>query len=184
MKKWVLFGLLVPLSLLAYRYEPVLLKTQAKLAPRLLMMTKGIAYSAPNRFGICIVHEAGEKDVAAQVKQTLLAYYPSGWQYHSMRIVIAEYGAVKEQCADTEVLFMLNGSEERVREMVSFATKTRKLTIAYDNRYLADGVLVSLHVGRSLRPYLNLNQAKAAELYFDSALKRVAKFYVPSEDAQ
>lgn len=167
--------------LMAYRYEPVLLKTQAKLAPRLLMMTKGVAYKASNRFTICIVHEAGEERTAADIKDALLAYYPSGWQYHTMQIVTGKYSEMQRTCADSEILFLLNSSEETIRETVAFATATRKLTISYDSSYLEYGVLLSLYVGRSVRPYLNLMQAKKAGMHFDSDLKRISKFYNPGE---
>lgn len=175
MKK-LLVVLSIPLYLCGYQYETVLLKTQAKLTPRLLLMTDGVAFEAQNRFTVCIVREPGEEAVAGTFRDTLLAYYPSGWQYHTMQIVESPYETLEETCAGSEVLYLLNSSEANVRRAVAFATAKRKLTVSYENSYLSYGVLLSLHVGRSVRPYLNLLQAKRAHIRFDSDLKRISKF--------
>jgi hypothetical protein len=176
LKRLFLLAILIPLSLPAYQYEPVLLKTQAKLLPRLLLMSQGVTYAAPNRFTICIVREPEDGRIATVFKNTLLGYYPNGWQYHSMQIVESGFDTMEQTCKDSEVLYLLKSGEPNIRRAVTFATAHQKLTISYANGDLDYGVLISLYAGRDMRPLLNLAQAKKAKIHFDSDLKRISKF--------
>lgn len=168
--------LLIPLMLMGYHYEPVLLRTEAKLAPRILLMTQGVSYAAPNRFTVCIVSENGDS-AAEQFRNYLMGYYPSGWKYHTMQIVMSDFESVPEQCAQSELLYILHSSEDNVRETARYASKNRKVSMSYSDTYLRLGVLVSLYIGKDIRPYLNINQAKASNFHFDDDLKRVSKFW-------
>lgn len=176
MKRRLLLVLLLPLALAAYQYEPVLLETQAKLAPRLLMMSEGVEARSADLLSICVIYEAGEGEVADAFAGMVRSAYPDGWKSMRIRIVKSRYEALETRCDRCELLYLLNADEEKVRRAVSYATAHRKLTMAYENRFLEYGVLMSLHVGRSVRPYLNLQQAKEAGIHFSSGLKRISKF--------
>lgn len=176
MKRLFLLMLLWPLWLAAYQYEQVLLRTEAKLAPRILLMTKGVTYFAANRFTVCIV---GEKEDAAaeQFRRYLVGYYPNGWKYHTMQTVISDFVSIDTQCRESEMLFVLRGDEADIRHVVEYAASTRKVTMSYLSDYLEEGILISLHVGKDIKPYLNMSQAKQLGFGFVNDLKRVSKFW-------
>ncbi|WP_416768718.1 YfiR/HmsC family protein [Sulfurimonas sp. ST-25] len=177
-------ALLLPLALAAYQYETVLLETQAKLVPRFLRMSTGVMNNVEGRLAICVVYDEGEAEVADAFAGMVRSAYPDGWKGERIWIVKSRYGSLERRCARSELLFLLNAEEPKVWRAVSFATAKRKLTVSYENRYLEEGVLVSLHVGRSVRPYLNLSQAKAAGIHFSSGLKRISKFLEPPRGRQ
>lgn len=171
-----IFALLWPLWLAAYQYEQVLLRTEARLAPRILLMTNGVSYFAANRFTVCIIGKE-EDDAAKQFRQYLAGYYPNGWQYHTMQTVISDFASMQERCRESEMLFVLRGSTEEIRQVVEYAASTRKVTMSYLWDYLDDGILVSLYVGKDIKPYLNMTRAKQSGFVFDNDLKRVSKFW-------
>ncbi|MHC3993593.1 YfiR family protein [Thiomicrolovo sp. ZZH C-3] len=184
MKRFCLLVLLLPLALAAYQYEPVLLETQAKLAPRFLMMSEGVADTDEGVLSICVVYDEGEEEVADAFAGMVRAAYPDGWKGKQIRIIKSRYGELEQRCGRCELLFLLSAEAPDIRRAVSFATAQHKLTVSYENRYLEEGVLISLHVGRSVRPYLNLTQAKAAGIHFSSGLKRISKFLELPKEAE
>lgn len=166
-----------------YMYETTLLQTQAKLAPRILLMGKGIPFKEPNRFSICIVHEPGDEKTAAAFKESLLANYPSGWRFHSMEVADSIYASMEQKCADSEMLYLLNTSEPNINKAVEMARRERKLTMAYEHHYLSYGVMLSLYVGRDIRPYLNLDATSDAGIAFENDLVEMSRVFDAADDS-
>lgn len=165
-------------------YETTLLQTQARLAPRILMLSEGVRFQTPYRFSLCVVHEPGDEAAAALFKESMLAYYPNGWQYHSMQLVDATYATMAADCNGSEIIYLLNASETEIAAAAAFAVNNQKLSMAYDSHYLSVGVMLSLSVGRAVRPYLNLGAAEKAGIDFDADLKRISRLYLKETKAK
>lgn len=172
---------LIPILVWGYQYEKTLLKTQAKLAPRFFLMSEGAASDAAENFGICLVYEAGDEAAVSQFVHALNEAYPQGWKGYPLDIVESEYNAMPTKCRNESMLFLFNSNEGNIEKSVRFAMQNRKITMAYEPAYLEKGVLLSLYVGKSIRPYINLTAAKRAGIHFSSALKRISKVWTPPE---
>ncbi len=169
--------LLVPLLMWGYTYDLPLLKIQARLAPRLLMMSAGSSLPSEGEMTICLVHEEGDGAIPRFFREQLLQDYPEGLRGRKLKVLAAGYRQMERVCADSDMLYLFPGSRERIREAATFARRTGKLTMAYRSEDLDEGVLMSVHLGRSVRPYLNLRAAKTAGIRFSSDLKRISKFW-------
>lgn len=49
--------------------------------------------------------------------------------------------------------------------------------MAYDAKYLEQGVHASLFLGRKVTPYINLNGMRKNEIELDNTLVRISKIY-------
>lgn len=175
LKTLILTLLLSWQTLGAYTYDTTLLQTHAKLAPRLLFLSQGVMFEAPNRFGICIVHEAGDEKAAQTIESTLIAYYPTGLNYHSMTITRSLYARARTECIAHELLFLLDAPDDKIARIIRFASQNKKLTMSYDPRHVDAGALLSVHVGRRVEPILNVAAAKRSGIAFGTSLLQIAR---------
>ena len=76
---------------------------------------------------------------------------------------------------------MLDSDDERVKKALLFFRKNEVMTMAYDISFLAKGADVSLFMGRTVTPYLNMKSLSDKKILLDNLLLRVSKIYVKDE---
>ncbi len=167
--KLILATILLSHSLWGYVYDTLLVDTHATLAPKLLMMSS--VSKDIEHLSICIVCENTDDGVALRFKQTL------HHKYKNIKTVSSHYVKMQSECSRSHMLFLFDAPDEIIAKSVKYAKLNHKLTMSYSSRYLDLGVLLSLHIGRSVKPYLNLSPSKEYGISFSNSLKRVSKLW-------
>lgn len=173
---------LLGVALYGYSYNPQLLQVYAKIAPRIVLLTDrpGSLATVQQTIDICIVYEPGDQATARELRAAILETYPDGLNDIPLNILLTPYSGISER-TNAVLLFLLDTDETTMKRTLAFALEHHIPTMSYSNRYLALGVAASLHLGKSVRTYLNLNAAKRYGITFDPLLLQVSKLY--SEEA-
>jgi len=176
----VLLYLIITCNVLfAYTYEHQILQIHAKIAPRIILMSKSNTQISED-IKIIIVYEKGDEDSAEIFKSFIQSNYPKGLNNRLLKIEKISYDSFIDAPKDS-LVFLFDGEDFHIQKILSFAKKNSLLTMSYRNNYLDDGVLVSLYVGKSLKPYLNIQAAKESGIIFQNNLIAISKIFYPKE---
>lgn len=154
-----------------------MLQIHAKIAPRIILMSER---NISEDIKIVIVYEKGDEDNALLFQSYLKKSYPNGLSNRFLNIQKIDYSSFDSVSKDT-LVFLFDGEDFHIKKIISFAKRDGFLTMSYRYDYLNDGVLVSLHVGKILKPYLNIQAAKESGVIFQNNLIAISKIFYPKE---
>lgn len=167
----LLSALFVPGSVKAEYYDTTLLTLFSKILPR-IVSASNLAPKAGEPLGVCIVRDEVDASAAA-VFGALLA---NAVRTHGIEIVQTDFSHV-EVCGKRPLLFLFNASPETVSTALSSLTTFSPMVAAYDYRLLSSGADVSLFVGRSVKPYVNLESLRGKGIRLEPIILQVSKIY-------
>jgi hypothetical protein len=174
-KQLLLLGLLTAL-LYGYAYNDKLLQVYAKIIPRIALMTHSEGSLPGNSIGICLLYEKGDEQGARRLRDMMLSAYPDGLRFRTLELSLFPYSRHRS-CRDSALLFLFDTDEARMQTSLDFARAYHIPTMSYSSRFLDSGVMLSMHLGKTVRPYLNLEAAKESGITPDSLLIRISKIY-------
>jgi len=175
--KTTLLLLIVTCNMLyGYMYDQKLLQIHAKIAPRILYMIAAKNPLPATRLSIAIVYEEGDAKAARELCRYIDRAYPEGMGDKTLNIEMISYASF-EKVPENTLIFLLDASDSKIARVLAYAKKHRLITMSYHERYLEKGVLISLHIGKTLKPYLNILAAKESDIVFSSTLILVSKIY-------
>ena len=167
----LLSTLLFPLSLRAEYYDTTLLTLFSKILPRIVSFSS-LAPGEGEPLGICIVRE----DVDASAAAAFEILLGNAARRHGIETVQTDFAHIAV-CGKRQLLFVFNAPPETVSAALASFTSFRPLVAAYDPRLLSAGADVSLFVGRSVKPYLNLESLKDKGIRLEAIILQVSKIY-------
>ena len=165
---YLLFG---PLPLQAEYYDTSLLTIFSKILPRIVALSS-LAPKHGETLGVCIVHQ----DVDAPAAEQFATLLKRTAEAHSVESIQTDFDHISA-CRQYPLVFLFDASPETVSKALSELKSPQPLVAAYDTRMLSEGADISLFVGRSVKPYLNLRSLKAKHIRLDALLLRVSKIY-------
>ena len=137
----------------SYSYSDQLMQIYAKISPRLVLMSK-MPYSIPEKsIDIIILYEKGDERAAENLREKMLRIYPEGLKSRRLEIELIPYG-MDEKLRKASLLFFMEGDIDFVAAALDFAKKNRVLTISYNRKLLAQGAILSLYIGKTVKPFL------------------------------
>jgi hypothetical protein len=167
----LLLLLLFPFSLRAEYYDTTLLTLFSKILPRIVSFSS-LAPHEGEPLGVCIVRE----DVDASAAKAFEILLRNAARKHEIESVQTDFSHISV-CAKRQLLFLFDASPETVSTALSSFTDFRPLVASYNARLLSSGADVSLFVGRSVKPYINLKSLKEKEIRLDALILQVSKIY-------
>ncbi len=175
-------GLLLIFSVLlhAYSYNHQLLQVYAKIAPRMMLLVEDPASEPVEHYLLCILYEAGNEVEAESLRKMMLSAYPDGLKSRPLEVRTVPFNDCV-QCRDAALIVMLDADERTIAAAAANAHELGIATMAYSSRFLKDGVMMSLDLGATVRPYLNLKAAKTAGIPVNDVLLRVSRIYSGGE---
>lgn len=176
MKKQLLILGLFTVLLYGYSYNSKLLQVYAKIVPRIALMTHPAEALPGNSIGICLLYEKGDEEGAKKLHDMMLKAYPDGLSYRTLGLSLFPYGE-HLSCRDSLLLFLFDTDRARMQPSLDFAKAHQIPTMSYSSRFLGSGVMLSMHLGKTVRPYLNLEAAKENGITPDNLLIQISKIY-------
>jgi hypothetical protein len=175
--KTILLALFFTCNMLyAYTYDQKILQIHAKIAPRILYMNESKKPNASQILSLVIVYESGDVKAAKELSNYINASYPNGLGDKTIKIETVSYASFKS-APENSLIFLLDAPDDKVTKIVNYAQKNRLMSMSYQADYLDKNVLISLYIGKTLKPYLNIEVAKKSGIVFSSTLMSVSKIY-------
>lgn len=164
--------LILSLQLLATQYEPTVLKLEAKLFPKMILLNEGLDKTSDS-LHIYIVTKEWDLNAAEELKSNIESYYPQKISGKKVVVEIKEFNKLKNL---PDALIVLHHSKDELIKIARWANRHKVMSLAYDPAYMEYGLLASLYIGKSTKPYLNKKIIQKYGFKFNPYLLKLSKF--------
>lgn len=156
-------------------YDNDLLNTYSKLSPRFILMSTQRS-TITESINICLVSEVEDENFVNNFIEFSDENYPDGIKNYPIKFIKTTYNDIAP-CSNSQLLFLFNTNTISLNKAISFAFHEKIITISYNDKFLAEGVDISLFLGRDIKPYLNLESIFNKGIHLENILLRVSKIY-------
>lgn len=169
------FLMLHPAWLEAKYYDTDILTIFSKILPRIVTMSD-LDPAKGNPVTICIVHEDMDGAAARRFEALLKQNNTGRDEAHVLQTVSTDFTRLSK-CKKSQLIFMFDTQPENLPRIRQTARKQRVILASYHADILPKGSDLSLYIGRSVMPYLNLRTLEEKNINIDPLLLRVSKIY-------
>ena len=172
-KKLFLLCLLFISNLSALEYDTTILELEAKLFPKMIFLSDS-SNKKSNTLSIYIIAQEIDRKSAEYFQNLILTNYPKKISGKKIEVSIREFTKFKE---NPDAIIVLDHNQEILTKIALWANTNRVISLAYDPYYMSYGLLASLYIGKTIKPYINSTAMKKYNFSFNPYLLKLSKFY-------
>jgi len=155
-----------------------LLKIHANIMPKVLLLEKNIKEKIKNNtINITIAYEESNYKEMKFLEQSIKREYPNGISGYEIKIEFIDYKAFKECNIDTNILYIFPSSKENIKMLIKGYNDCNTITFASDKEYLKYDAMISIDVGKKVKPIVNLVAVKKFGIAFKPVLLSISKVF-------
>ncbi len=182
MKYLLLLSILIT-STFALSINESLLKVHAVLVPKIYLMDYGFKEKLQNNsIIISLLYDASSYKSAVSLKNKIDGKYRDGIKGHSVKVKLTAYNSLANTQANIYYLFPTD--RQNIKEVIKKANSNHALTFSYLNDDLKYGIMLSLKVGKRVKPIINLDAIKLHNITFRPVLLKISKIYMSRESSR
>lgn len=175
MKKTALLLFILVNFSYGYTYNKLLLKAQASIFPKIIMLDKKIDDKLiDGEIVYTIVYEKNDYYTALEIGEFIESNYRQSRSKYSYKINLVEFSNFSDETQATAV-YVLN-SNKYIKKIAQSATRKGIISFAYDMNNLKQGILFSLMLEKSTVLYLNKENLNAKGIDFVDSLYQIVNF--------
>ncbi len=159
-------------------YSDLILDMHANILPKLVLMDlKFKDKLIDSKVLISILYNNGDKYIAQKLKKLIKKRYKNGIKNIQIKIKLIQYDDFIKTEDKSTLIYLLDTSKENILDIVDSAKKRSYITFSNNKTYLEFGINMSLHIGKKVKPYLNLKSMKENGIAPISTLLKISKLY-------
>ena len=153
MRLWLL-TILIAVPIFGFNYNPLLLKAQASIFPKLLLLAK-----EPQKLLVkgsivfALVYESEDIEAASRLKALMEEQYKGEIEGYPFTVVLIQYAQLDETLEASAVMAL--HSQDHIAEPAKLAIEKKIVSFVGDAAYMREGYLFSLNLERSTVIYMN-----------------------------
>jgi hypothetical protein len=176
MRKLILF-ILIPIVLWGSTYDLALLQIGAKIFPKVALMEQGTKERIQSSVNFIIITTQSNKEAGQQLSTIFERQYGGMISNYSLTLKIV---SPKEALEITNVhgfIVLMDPYDSTLLNVLEHAHKNKILTFCFDPALLQKGADISLFIGRSVKPYINLTTLKQVPFTFEYGFLKLSQPY-------
>jgi len=176
MKKIILLLLLLVNMLFGFDYDTLLLKTQATIYPKIILLDKKLPNKLiDNKIVYTIIYDNGDYQTALDVKNIINKSFHSyiGAYLYEVHIEQCSDFSTKEKATAIYVL----ASCKNIKKIADIAKEKGIISFAYDFNDLKKGLLISLNIERETVFYLNKDVLNREKIELVDSFLQMVQFF-------
>ena len=175
MKKIILSLFFLSITAFGFDYNEILLKTQATIYPKIILLDKNLNNKLVNgKIIYTIIYDHEDYQTALNIKAFIDKTYNGFFDTYPYEIKLIHCVDLSTQ-TDTTAIYVLNTCVD-VKYLADIAKEKGIISFAYDINNLGKGLLFSLNIERSTVFYLNKEKASSSNVDFVTPLLQMVKF--------
>jgi hypothetical protein len=165
--------LLAQLHLFASQYNSTIIELQAKLFPKILLLSENVNKDSQT-LHICILTKENDIHTAQEFKKAIKRYYKEPIMEKTVFVSISRFDEI---ALYPDGIIVLNHTQEEMLRIANWANANNIVSFSYDPSQLEYGILASLYIGATTKPYLNKKIIKKHGFSLNAYLLKLSKFY-------
>jgi len=167
---------LIKSSLFGYNYDWVLLKAQANIYPKLIVLDNNVEEKLINNTVILtILYDPSDHQKAKELKEYINSLFHHKLQRFSFDVKLKEFSKLDEQTQAT-AFYALKAPPKDIKHAISIAQKKHLILFSYDLEDLKKGALISLYIDNQSTIYINNRVSKLYGIDFSDIFYTIARF--------
>ena len=173
--KILLIILLVSLSLYSYEYDELLLRAQASMFPKIILLDQEINLKiTDSTVLLSIIYNDNEAKEANDFKDLIDKEYKGVLGSYSL--VIKTVHVDKFSSTDnSSAYFIFDAIDKNKKDVVTHAIKNKRISFSYSNKCFANNTLISLFLKERTYIYLNKSALSEYKIKFAPIFYKIAK---------
>lgn len=172
--KLITLVLVLSLKLFASQYDDTILSLEAKIFVKMTLLSEKRNRRGDDTLRIFIITRECDFGSAQKFKDMIVEYYPNRVLGKKVVVSIKEFSSTLTY---PDAIIVLKHSQEQLKEIALWANEHKVVSFGYDPAYMQMGILASLYIGKSLKPYLNKSIMQHYHFKFNPYLLELSKFY-------
>ncbi|WP_200763664.1 hypothetical protein [Nitrosophilus alvini] len=161
----------------AYYYNDTVVEIEAKVYPKIIFFDKDYEKKLVNKTVIlAILYEKKDLYIARKMKKFIEKNYGKRILEYPLKVKMYEYRIFTVDIPATAVIFLSGPKKELIRA-AKIAKLKKILSFVYDPLYLKYGAMISLNIGRDIKPLLNACAVKEAGIRLKADFVSICKIY-------
>ncbi|MBN2816701.1 MAG: hypothetical protein JXQ67_08455 [Campylobacterales bacterium] len=165
--------LFLHIQLFASHYNSTILELEAKIFPKMLMLCENLA-DLNRSVHISIIVQEQDKHYAQELKTAIDTHYKQGLMDKRIEVSINQFQTLTHK---PEAVIIFHHAQKEVEEIAQWANTHKIVSFAYEPSYLEYGVLASIYLGASTKPYINTKTLKEYNFIINPYLLKLSKLY-------
>jgi len=171
-----LFFILFVSSLFGYNYDELLLKADATIFPKIMLMDKKIKNKLiDNKIIYTIVYSPCDYETALHVKEYIETIFKKHMDKYPYELDLVEFSHLSLN-TKASALYILKSSTQNIKKAANIARQKGIISFSYDVNYLKYGLLFSLVIENSTILYLNKEYFHMKNIDFVDYLLSMVRF--------
>ena len=176
MRQIITFLLLISV-VFASNIDDSVLKVHATLLPKIYLMDYNFQSKLiDDTIKISLVYKAKDYKSAQSLKSKILSRYTKGIKSYKIAVKLLRYHDLKDK--KSNIFYLFPASDREIEYAVATAKRSNALTFSYLSNDLNNGVMISLAIGKNVKPILNLNAIKANNINLRPVLIGISTIFV------
>jgi len=158
-----------------YNYDSLLLKAQASIFPKVMLLDKKIKDKlVDSNIVYTIVYDKSDYDTALFIRDSINKKYKGYFGQYVYKINLVEFSNLSKE-TQASAIYILN-SDKNIKKAANIAKEKGIISFSYDTDNLRQGLLFSLILEKSMVLYLNKDNLYTQKVDFVSSLLQIVKF--------
>ncbi len=164
------------MTLFGYEYDKLLLKAQANIFPKLILLDQDISKKVIDKeIVFCIVYHPSDRIKSIQIKKMIEDKFGDLLEDYKLNIVLKQFDEMKDDDKST-AYYILQGVSKKVKQVCDIAQKRKVPTFVYEPLYFKNGALLSLAMHNESTIYLNKKVHKSYGINFVDIFYQIVRF--------
>lgn len=178
MKRLFALILLIALPLFPQSYNEHILKIEANIIPRIILMDYQFEEKLTNGgITIAVIYNPIDLPSAKTIKKFIHEKYPKGIKGYPINVTLLTYDTIVQKAVKSTLYYLMDSDVETVTKAIEQGRKNRILVFSHDSQNLKYGAHVSLRIDKKIVPYLNPASLKASNITLRPALLSISELY-------
>jgi len=171
----LIYLLLIPGKTYAFEYDPLLIRAQASIFPKIILLDKDIDSKLENnKIVIEILHAEEDKNTALTIKSLIENQYKKNLGKKPLLVRLKTLNSFNHEGTVT-AYFILKGSSEIHKKITSHAANKKRLVFSYDHKDFESNTLISLLMKEKTYIYLNKSAIHDYDIKFLPLFYKIVK---------
>ena len=175
MRKIIFLCLIFVNIAFGYNYDDLLLKAQASIFPKILLLDKEIKDKLiDDKIVYSIIYDKSDYDTALEIVKLIDKKHGGYFDQYAYIIKLVEFADLSVN-TKASAFYVLN-SDKYIKKAASIAKKQEIISFSYDVANLKNALLCSLMIEKSTVIYLSKKSISTQKVDFVDALLQMSKF--------
>ena len=164
--------------LLSKTIDNTLLDIHATIMPKVLLLEYDIEKKIKDKkIYIMIAYEKNNYNDMKFLRDAIKRKYPNGISGYKIEITLLRYSEYDKCDPRANLLYIFPSSSKNINKLIKDYKKCNTVTFASDKEYLDNDAMISIDVGKKVKPIINLDAIKKSGISFKPVLLSISKVY-------